>query len=74
MVSLDVVNIFTKVPTNETLLSELDPSVGEYTVVPLNNLVNSIRPSIEFTMEKETEQLAFVDVLITYTEYKFKTS
>lgn len=37
--------------------------------------VNTIRPSIQFTMEKERDnQLAFLDVLITRTECRFKTS
>ena len=37
--------------------------------------VNTIRPSIQFTMEKEKDnQLAFLDILITHTECGFKTS
>ena len=37
--------------------------------------VNTIRPSIQFTMEKEKDnQLAFLDILITRTECGFKTS
>ena len=37
--------------------------------------VNTIRPSIQFTMEKEKDnQLAFLDILITRTECGFKTT
>ena len=162
MVSLDVVSLFTKVPTSEALTViqdklAADPSIEERTCVPLPNLmemltfcmessyfrmgndvyrqeeglamgsplspvmaniymeyfedmalnsaplrptmwlryvddtfilwphqediqvllehVNTIRPSIQFTMEKEKDnQLAFLDILITRTECGFKTS
>ena len=41
----------------------------------LMNHVNSIRPSIQFTMEKEQDnKLSFLDVLITPTEHGFCTS
>ena len=41
----------------------------------LMNHVNSIRPSIQFTMEKEQDnKLSFLDVLITHTEHGFCTS
>ena len=41
----------------------------------LMNHVNSIRPSIQFTIEKEQDnKLSFLDVLITRTEYGFSTS
>ena len=37
--------------------------------------VNSIRPSIQFTMEKEQDnKLPFLDVLVTYTEQGFRSS
>ena len=41
----------------------------------LMNHVNSIRPSIQFTMEKEQDnKLPFLDVQITRTEHGFSTS
>ena len=36
--------------------------------------VNSIRPSIQFTMEKEQDKLPFIDVLVTRTEQGFRSS
>lgn len=37
--------------------------------------INSIRHSIHFTIVKEADdQLAFLDVLIAFTEYRFKIS
>ena len=161
MVSLDVVSLFTKVPTNETLAVvrdklAADPLLEERTCIPIDNLmemltfcvettyfgmrsdlyrqeglamgsplspvlantymeyfeeialistslepsmrlryvdntfilwlhqedvqilvdhVNSIRPSIRFTMEKEQDnKLPFLDVLVTRTEQGFRSS
>ena len=37
--------------------------------------MNSIRPSIQFTMEKEQDsKLPFLDVLVTHTEQEFRSS
>ena len=37
--------------------------------------INSIRPSIQFTMEKEQDNKSpFLDVLVTYTEQRFRWS
>ena len=37
--------------------------------------VNSIRPSIQFTMEKEQDnKLPFLDILLTHTEQGFRSS
>ena len=162
MVSLDVVSLFTKVPTDETLAVErdklaADPLLEEGTCIPIDNLMelltfcvettyfgmgsdiyrqeeglsmgsplppvlaniymeyfeemalgstslkpcmwlryvndtfilwphqedvqilldhgNSIRPSIQFTMEKEQDnKLPFLDVLVTRTEQGFRSS
>ena len=159
--SLDVVNLFTKVPTNEELAVvrdklAADPLLEEHTCIPIDNLmemltfcmeityfgmvsdiyrqeeglamgsplspvlaniymeyfkemalgstslrpsmwlryvddtfilwshqedvqtvldhVNSIRPSIQFIMEKERDKLPFLDVLVTSTEQGFRSS
>ena len=40
----------------------------------LQDPVNSIWPSVLFTMEKEQDKLSFLDVLITCTEQRFRSS
>ena len=47
MVSLDVVNLFTKVPTDETQMAArdklvTDPSLEERTCIPVDNLIEML--------------------------------
>ena len=54
MVSLDVVNLFTKVPTDETLAVVLDklaadPLLEERTCIPIDNLMEMLTFCVEIT-------------------------
>ena len=53
MLSVDVVSLFTKVPTNETLVVwnklTADPLLEECTCTPINNLIEMLTFSVETT-------------------------
>ena len=67
--------IFTELRTRSFIESTFILWPHQEDVQILLDHVNSIRPSIQFTMEKEQDnKLPFLDVLVTCTEQGFRSS